>query len=63
MSFNGNTTTKTKTTLHQRQRNIEDIPFYKLHHGFDELPLDPLKPFITEQIRKSTLEITSLNFK
>lgn len=30
----------------------EEVPFYKLHHSFDELPLDPAKPFILEKLRE-----------
>lgn len=33
-------------------RHLEDVPFYKLRHSFDELPLDPVRPFITEKMRK-----------
>lgn len=36
----------------RKRRHIEDVPFYKLHHGYDELPLDPVRPFILEKIRK-----------
>lgn len=37
---------------HRERRHIEDVPFYKIQHSFDELPLDPIKPFIVEKIRK-----------
>lgn len=39
-----------KKTAHRR--HIEDAPFYKLQHGFDDLPLDPVRPFILEKIRE-----------
>lgn len=35
-----------------KRRHIEDTPFYKFQYRFDELPLDPLRPFILEKIRK-----------
>lgn len=35
-----------------RRRHIEDVPFYKVQYAFDELPLDPIKSFIIEKIRK-----------
>lgn len=35
-----------------KHRNIKDSPFYKIRHQFDELPLDPVVPFIQEKIRK-----------
>lgn len=44
---------KAKHSYHHNH-NCEDVPFYKLQHSFDELPLDPVKPFILEKIRKST---------
>uniref|UniRef100_A0A182XBB4 AAA+ ATPase domain-containing protein n=1 Tax=Anopheles quadriannulatus TaxID=34691 RepID=A0A182XBB4_ANOQN len=34
------------------KRHIEDVPFYKFSHGPDELPLDPARSFIEEQIGK-----------
>lgn len=37
------------------RRHIEDAPFYKLQHGFDDLPLDPVRPFILEKIRECSL--------
>lgn len=36
----------------ERRRHIEDVPFYKVQYAFDELPLDPIKSFIVEKIRK-----------
>lgn len=41
---------KIKAKIHYR--HLEEVPFYKIHHSFDELPLDPVKPFIIEKIRK-----------
>lgn len=35
-----------------KHRNIKDSPFYKIRHQFDELPFDPIVPFIQEKIRK-----------
>lgn len=35
-----------------RQRNNDNGPFHQLHCGFDDLPLDPAKPFILDKIRK-----------
>ncbi|XP_062556869.1 uncharacterized protein LOC134221698 [Armigeres subalbatus] len=34
------------------KRNIEDVPFYKFVYHRDELPLDPARSFIEEQISK-----------
>lgn len=36
-----------------RRRPTTEVAFYKLRHAFDELPLDPVKPFIIEKMRKS----------
>lgn len=36
-----------------KPRNIEDAPFYKFTHGFDDLPLDPARPFIQQKISKA----------
>lgn len=39
--------------IRQRQkRPIEEAPFYKFAYKFDDLPLDPARPFILEQISK-----------
>lgn len=35
-----------------KKRHIEDAPFYKLSHGFDDLPLDPARPLLQQYIRK-----------
>lgn len=35
----------------EKRRHIEDAPFYKLKHGFDDLPLDPARPLIEQHIR------------
>lgn len=32
------------------KRHIEDVPFYKFVYQKDELPLDPARGFIEEQI-------------
>lgn len=37
-----------------KHRNMKGNSFYKIRHQFDELPLDPVVPFIQEKIRKST---------
>ncbi|XP_055607362.1 dynein axonemal heavy chain 3 isoform X2 [Uranotaenia lowii] len=34
------------------KRNIEDVPFYKFTYRSDELPLDPARDFIEDQIAK-----------
>ncbi len=42
---------KTRKAKSLRQkRPIEDVPFYKVQHSSDDLPLDPFRPFITEEI-------------
>lgn len=43
---------KAKSKPKTYYRHHEEVPFYKLQHSFDELPLDPVKPFILEKIRK-----------
>lgn len=35
-----------------RRRHIEDVPFYKLEHSFDDLPLDPFREFLNGKIRE-----------
>ena len=32
------------------KRRLQDVPFYALEYKNDDLPLDPAKPFILEQI-------------
>lgn len=34
----------------RQRRPIEDVPFYKFVYKRDDLPLDPARPFILEQI-------------
>lgn len=44
---------KCKESAKQKKRydrNIEDAPFYRFRYKFDQLPLDPAKEFILEQI-------------
>lgn len=41
---------KTKKIRQKQRRPIEDVPFYKFEYKFDDLPLDPARPFILEQI-------------
>lgn len=41
---------KVKRMRQRQRRPIEDVPFYKLDYKFDDLPLDPARPFILEQI-------------
>lgn len=41
---------KVKRIRQRQRRQIEDVPFYKFKYKFDELPLDPARPFILEQI-------------
>lgn len=36
----------------KQKRPLEDVPFYKFEYKFDDLPLDPAKPFILEQISR-----------
>lgn len=35
-----------------KKRHIEDIPFYRFTYRADDLPLDPAKDFILEEISK-----------
>lgn len=37
----------------KEKRHIEDVPFYKFEYKFDQLPLEPARPFIMEQIGES----------
>lgn len=39
---------KAKAT--RQKRPLEDVPFYKVEHSSDDLPLDPFRPFIMEEI-------------
>lgn len=41
-----------KRTRPLQRRPIEDVPFYKFVYKPDDLPLDPARPFIFEQISK-----------
>lgn len=41
-----------KRTKPKPRRHIEDIPFYKLKYKKEDLPLDPIKDFILEEISK-----------
>ncbi|XP_058823709.1 dynein axonemal heavy chain 3 [Topomyia yanbarensis] len=43
---------KVKKIKAKAKRNIEDVPFYKFVYRNDELPLDPARNFIEEQISK-----------
>ncbi|XP_053695545.1 dynein axonemal heavy chain 3 [Sabethes cyaneus] len=43
---------KAKKVKPKAKRNIEDVPFYKFVYRRDELPLDPARSFIEEQISK-----------
>lgn len=36
-----------------RRRHIEDIPFYRFSYKADDLPLDPAKDFILEEISEN----------
>lgn len=40
-----------------RRRPMAEVAFYKLRHAFDELPLDPVKSFIIEKMRKSIYKL------
>lgn len=44
---------KENVKLSHRRRPTTEVALYKLRHAFDELPLDPVKPFIIEKMRKS----------
>lgn len=44
---------KEKEKFNHRRRPMSEVALYKLQHAFDELPLDPVKPFIIEKMRKS----------
>lgn len=41
---------KVKRIRQRQRRPIEDVPFYKFEYKYDDLPLDPARPFILEQI-------------
>ncbi|XP_055637886.1 dynein axonemal heavy chain 3 isoform X3 [Toxorhynchites rutilus septentrionalis] len=43
---------KVKKVKPKAKRHIEDVPFYKFVYKRDELPLDPARSFIEEQIAK-----------
>lgn len=43
---------KEKGKLNRRQ-SMTEVALYQLRHAFDELPLDPVKSFIIEKMRKS----------
>lgn len=49
---------KDKNLLKTFERRIQDVPFYSLEYKRDDLPLDPAKPFILDQIGR--LELISL---
>lgn len=38
--------------LKRLRRRIQDIPFYGYEYAPDDLPFDPAKPFILDQIGK-----------
>lgn len=42
----------TKKTRQKQRRPIEEVPFYKFEYNFDDLPLDPARQFIGEQISR-----------
>lgn len=41
---------KTRKLKKLQRRPIEDVPFYKVEYKLDDLPLDPFRPFIKEEI-------------
>lgn len=41
---------KDRHALIKLKRRIQDVPFYELEYKRDDLPLDPAKPFILDQI-------------
>lgn len=46
----------------RKRRHIEDIPFYRFHHDYDDLPLDPARPFIAERIREFNIDIHHIGY-
>jgi hypothetical protein len=44
---------RVKRLKQSQRRPIEDVPFYKAEYKSDDLPLDPFRPFITEEISES----------
>lgn len=48
---------KTKKTRQKQRRPIEEVPFYKFEYKFDDLPLDPARPFILEQISEFQISL------
>lgn len=42
--------TPSTAVLAKLKRRIQDVPFYSLEYHRDDLPLDPVKPFLLEQI-------------
>jgi hypothetical protein len=49
---------RAKKTRQKQRRPIEDVPFYKFEYSFDDLPLDPARPFIMEQISEYLLDFS-----
>lgn len=47
---------KVKRVRPRQRRPIEDVPFYKFEYKFDDLPLDPARPFILEQISTNWIQ-------
>lgn len=45
------------------RRHIEDAPFYQFKYDRDDLPLDPAKSFILEEISKPHDFIIFIEFK
>lgn len=54
---------KEKPKLNHRRRPTTEAELYKLRHAFDELPLDPVKSFIIERMRKSVTYGTYIGLK
>lgn len=48
---------KSRKIKSRQRRPIEDVPFYKIEHSSDDLPFDPFRPFIREEISMSHIFI------
>lgn len=40
------------------KRRMEDVPFYAYEHTTDDLPLDPARPFILDQIGTHLINVS-----
>lgn len=54
---------KPSQSLRKNKRHIEDVPFYAFKYSEGDLPLDPARSFIQEQIgKKRDWDIEVLSF-